>query len=727
MGDTRTSRSLYGGLALLILGLLATLLVIGSSSARAETGQKALVLGSSVSGGASSPEAIRATNLGFTVTVVDDPTWAGMTAAQFADHQLIIVGDPTCSLLPEVVSQNAAALADAVMARASGNPKAGNRILIGTDPVFHLSQGGNKVVDAGIAFAGAQDGASGLYLDFTCLDEDYDGNGIPDGQDKLLPLLSIAPTPVWTQNQGPPCGGDVSLISNAAQFSTLSSSDIRGWSCSVHETFPTFPTDWSALAIATDTVTKPTCGSDVDTGETKCGEAYLLIAGSGIVSEAPDLSLSPTSATNPVGTQHTVTATVTNPDDTPRSGVVVSFVVTGANAGAVGTCVPADCTSNAEGKVTFTYTGTNAGVDTINAAITVDGSRQTATASKTWEAGGFTISLTKTPSITDVCTDARTLVTYSYTVTNTSTSFNASGTVTDPDAVFVDDTFGPLAPGASETLTATATVNATTTNTGTANATFDDPAATTATASSSATVTAHACSINIEKATNGQDADTPPGPTVPVGSPVNWTYVVTNTGGLTLTNVKVTDDQGVAVACPATTLAPAQSMTCTASASATAGQYANVGTATGTPPNAPDVTDGDPSHYFGQEPATGAEGCTMGFWKNHLGAWTPTGFGPDQTVESVFDVPDQFGLDDDTLLEALRYKGGPGPLGAARILLRAAAAAILNAAHPDVNYALSQADIIADVNAALAGSRAQMLALATDLDKANNAGCPLTK
>jgi uncharacterized repeat protein (TIGR01451 family) len=388
MRRTRVSRPLFGGVALLVLGMFVTLLVIGSSVGKAETGKKALVLDSSVSGGASSPEATRATTLGFTVTVVNDATWGAMTAAQFADYQLIVVGDATCDSLPQAVSQNAKALADAVMARAGGNTKAGNRILVGTDPVYHYGQGGNKVVDMGIDFAGVQEGASGLYLDFTCGDSDYDSSGVPDGQEKLLPLLSVAPSPVWTQNEDPPCGGAVSLISNAAQFSSLKTSDIQGWECSVHETFPTFPTDWSALAIATDTTTKPTCGNDVDTGEAKCGEAYLLIAGSGIVSEAPNLSLTPTTATNPVGTPHTVTASVTNTNGTPRSDVLVEFVVTGANSGATGTCAPSDCKTDGTGKVTFTYTGTKEGDDTINAAITVDGSRQTATASKTWTAGG---------------------------------------------------------------------------------------------------------------------------------------------------------------------------------------------------------------------------------------------------------------------------------------------------------------------------------------------------
>jgi hypothetical protein len=378
-------RSRIVGVALLLLlGLLLSLFMLSPSTASAST-KKALVLDSSVSGGTNSLEATRAKALGFNpVDTVSDTTWGSMTAAQFAQYQLIIVGDPTCGSLPEVVSKNAAALANAVMARAGGNSSAGNRMLVGTDPVFHQSQGGTKLINPGIEFAGAHAGASGLYLDFTCADEDYDSNGTPDGQQKLLPLLSVAPSPTWTQNQDPPCGGDVSLISNAAQFASLKSSDIRGWGCSVHESFPTFPFDWTALAIATDTPTHPTCGSDVDTHASKCGEAYLLIAGSGITAEAPNLSISPKTATNPVGTQHTVTAHAKNNAGGPLGGVQVSFVVSGANSGATGTCNPSNCKTGADGNVTFTYTGTKLGDDTIFATATINDSRQTTTAAKKW-------------------------------------------------------------------------------------------------------------------------------------------------------------------------------------------------------------------------------------------------------------------------------------------------------------------------------------------------------
>ncbi len=105
--------------------------------------------------------------------------------------------------------------------------------------------------------------------------------------------------------------------------------------------------------------------------------------------------------------------------------------------------------------------------------------------------------------------------------------------------------------------------------------------------------------IQIEKATNGVDADTPAGgPLLEVGSPVTWTYVVTNTGNVPLTNVKVVDDKLGAITCPKTTLIILEQMTCTASGFAELIQYANVGTVSGSY-GSTIVTDTDPSHYSG--------------------------------------------------------------------------------------------------------------------------------
>ncbi|MDT8434896.1 MAG: hypothetical protein RQ731_09110, partial [Anaerosomatales bacterium] len=54
------------------------------------------------------------------------------------------------------------------------------------------------------------------------------------------------------------------------------------------------------------------------------------------------------------------------------------------------------------------------------------------------------------------------------------------------------------------------------------------------------------------------------------------------------------------------------SMTGTASGVAVAGQYANTGTATGTPPVGPDVSDSDPSHYLGLYPQIDIDKTTNG-------------------------------------------------------------------------------------------------------------------
>jgi hypothetical protein len=126
--------------------------------------------------------------------------------------------------------------------------------------------------------------------------------------------------------------------------------------------------------------------------------------------------------------------------------------------------------------------------------------------------------------------------------------------------------------------------------------------------------------IQIEKLTNGYDADgVASAPTSIHGHPVIWTYIVTNTGNVVLANVTVTDDQGVAVSCPKTTLEPGEQMICTGSGSAVASEvcYANVGTAKGTPPVGDDVTDSDPSHYCAAEipgePAIDLEKYTNGY------------------------------------------------------------------------------------------------------------------
>ncbi|MCB9157921.1 MAG: hypothetical protein H6645_12500 [Caldilineaceae bacterium] len=121
-----------------------------------------------------------------------------------------------------------------------------------------------------------------------------------------------------------------------------------------------------------------------------------------------------------------------------------------------------------------------------------------------------------------------------------------------------------------------------------------------------------------------------------------------------------------------------------------------------------------------------SQGCTPGYWKQrqHLGSWTATGYAPSQKLETVFSNTDNLGTK--SLLQALSFKGGSSLNSAKQILLRAAVAALLSAAHPNVDYVLTTDQVIAQVNSALASNdRSTILALAAQLDAYNNAGCPL--
>ena len=93
----------------------------------------------------------------------------------------------------------------------------------------------------------------------------------------------------------------------------------------------------------------------------------------------PALSVNPPSATNPVGTQHSVTAILTD-SGAPVVGANVMFSVSGANvAGGVRI-------TNALGITDppFTYTGTATEADIILASATVGGQPVSAAAMKTW-------------------------------------------------------------------------------------------------------------------------------------------------------------------------------------------------------------------------------------------------------------------------------------------------------------------------------------------------------
>jgi hypothetical protein len=127
--------------------------------------------------------------------------------------------------------------------------------------------------------------------------------------------------------------------------------------------------------------------------------------------------------------------------------------------------------------------------------------------------------------------------------------------------------------------------------------------------------------------------------------------------------------------------------------------------------------------------SSGPEGCVALYWASDLSSWAATGYSPDQPVLNLFTAagsPPYTELGNASLLAALSFQGDSTLQGAAGILLRAAVASVLNHAHPDVAFQSPVANLFVAVDTVLASQDADaILALASQLEAANNASCPL--
>jgi hypothetical protein len=115
-------------------------------------------------------------------------------------------------------------------------------------------------------------------------------------------------------------------------------------------------------------------------------DSNVMIRAGSLTSTDLLITLSPPSAVNVIGTTHTVTATVTNTHGVPQPGHEIVFsVISGPNAGATGTCsVNVDCSTDANGRVNFTYTGgPNLGTDVIRACFDDNGGNENCSAGVT--------------------------------------------------------------------------------------------------------------------------------------------------------------------------------------------------------------------------------------------------------------------------------------------------------------------------------------------------------
>jgi hypothetical protein len=259
-----------------------------------------------------------------------------------------------------------------------------------------------------------------------------------------------------------------------------------------------------------------------------------------------------------------------------------------------------------------------------------------------------------------------------------------------------------------------------------------------------------------------------------VGTKLYYRFTVENTGNVPLYDVTVTDptlgalldDDVDDVFCTYAELAPGEQVVCgpfgpvPAEFTGEDETSCNTATAEGIYDDPLAVSDSDEACYTALYWA-----FTPGFWKNHWGnperpnqndAWQYTAYDPYGEFASRLCAPDAFWAACDEfpenydqtvmLLDALSLQGGSDLIGASEILLRAGTASLLNASfhetldvagHPAATIVIGDPcelqgpggicyfpyateTIIEKVNAALGGTRAEMLTLAAELDGYNN-------
>ncbi|MGH9278668.1 MAG: Ig-like domain-containing protein [Acidimicrobiales bacterium] len=309
---------------------------------------KVLILDTSVTGGASSAEARSAASLGFGVDVVSPTQWSEMAPAQFGSYRAIILGDATC---PGSGHGDTSPISAAIANHAVWGPEVdGNVAINGTDPVFHASQGGKTLVERSIAFATDRPGVTGAYISLSCY---YHGVGLATPVDVLSPFGNFTV-------RGVGCYNDAHIVATHPALLGLTDESLSNWSCSVHEAFDGWPSAgpgaFTVLAIAEGV------GDSYRAPDGTVGAPYILARGAGLA--AGDIALSPSAASIPVGTAHTLSALVTS-GGSPAEGKTVTFeALSGPHQGVLGTAV-----STSDGTATLTYTGTATGTDTIHASF----------------------------------------------------------------------------------------------------------------------------------------------------------------------------------------------------------------------------------------------------------------------------------------------------------------------------------------------------------------------
>lgn len=177
-----------------------------------------------------------------------------------------------------------------------------------------------------------------------------------------------------------------------------------------------------------------------------------------------------------------------------------------------------------------------------------------------------------------------------------------------------------------------------------------------------------------------------------VGDPVTYFFIVTNTGSIDLNDISIEDtdldvNRGDLTLLSGTEpLGIGQSLVFYYETTIVGDLIPNLACAVGITPDGFEVFDCDTANVVARTLTACAQGCTPGYWKNHLDAWVD--YLPDESFEEVFGVNLNGKLNGLTLIEALNLRGNEK-----NSLIRHAVAALLNADSLE-EYIYSEAEVI---------------------------------
>jgi LPXTG-site transpeptidase (sortase) family protein len=262
----------------------------------------------------------------------------------------------------------------------------------------------------------------------------------------------------------------------------------------------------------------------------------------------------------------TLDGPVTIDDD---QATVTCPVVSSLNPGDSVTCSASHTISQADidaGSLTNTATAHADGVDSNTATAT-------ANATQTPE-----LTLVKNITSGDPYAAAGDVIDYEYVVTNTGNiTLHGAVTVDDDQTIVTCPFVAQLAPSESVTCTASHTVTQANVDNGSLTniATAHEDGVDSNTATATATASMNPSLELVKSITSGNTYSV-------VGSTIEYQYVVTNNGNVTLNGAVTIDDDHVSVTCPSiSSLAPSDSVTCTATYTVTLADL-NTGSVTNT-------------------------------------------------------------------------------------------------------------------------------------------------